>query len=516
MKKIIYFLLGVLILSMPIACTDSLESVNENPNDPEKVPVYSLFQYATISLVNDFSDEWFSGRQSLLYAQYLGQRNYSEEDRYQIRQNTNNSYWGYLYRNIANLEEVIMINSDPETAEDASAFGANANQIAASRILKSWAVQIMTDTWGDIPYSEAWKARDGLYLPVYDKQEDIYKDLLSVLKEAAATLKANESEPVFTQGDILYNGDAKKWRKFANSLRMRVALRASHVLPEYKTIIQECIADGVFESNEDNALFAYNASPPTQNPFYKSLNVDGRNDFSLTKTLVDLTLGKNDDLNNKQNPFAGFVDPRLAIWGGLNEDGEYVGMPYGMIAALCGTYINVGKPVNFLTTPTVIVSADFKMPILDYAEVLFIQSEINDFDDALYRKGVEASLLRWGVPATGASTYATSLPAANKERVLTQKWLANFMNGHNGWSEYRRTGQPAFLLLPGEISIKASNFNGGEAVIFTTLVETTNKIAARVTYPDSEDTVNRENYKAAQSAMGGDHMYTKVWWDTFD
>jgi hypothetical protein len=517
MKRILYYILGLVLLFSPTGCTDSLESVNKNPNDPEEVPVYSLFQYATISLVNDLSDEWFSGRQSLLYAQYFAQRNYSDEDRYMLRQNTNDSYWKYLYRHIANLEEVIKINNDPEMVINAALYGNNANQIAAAKILKSWAVQIMTDTWGDIPYSEAWKASEGIYNAAYDKQEDIYKDLLTVLKEAAATLKANESEPVLTRGDILYKGDATKWRKFANSLRMRVALRASKVLPEYKSIIEECIADGVFTSNSDNALFAYDAAPPTQNPFYKSLNVDGRNDFSLTKTIVDLTLGKDDELNNKVNPFKGFEDPRLKIWAKPNGAGQYVGMPYGMVASLSGAYINIGDPINFLASPTVIVSADFKMPVMDYAEVLFIQSEVKDFDDALYRKAVEASLIQWGVDAVEATAYAGSIPAANAERVLTQKWLASFMNGHNGWSEYRRTGYPSFLLLPGEISAEFYTKNDDDedelqTVIFTTLGNTMNKIPTRVTYPQVEATVNAVSYKAAGLAIGGDYMYTRLWW----
>ena len=231
-------------------------------------------------------------------------------------------------------------------------------------------------------------------------------------------------------------------------------------------------------------------------------------------------MGRNDVLNNKQNPFAGFEDPRLPIWGKKNVDGEFVGMPYGMPANLCGAYINVGRPVNYLTdfatNPSIIVTPDFKMPIMDYAEVLFIQSEVNGFDDALYRDGVKASLLHWGVPAGVASAYAVSLPAADEERVLTQKWLANFMNGHNGWSEYRRTGQPLFLLVPGEISMQVAGFNGGNAVEFTALADTKDMIAARVTYPQIEATLNLEKYKAAQTAIGGDHMYTKVWWDTYD
>jgi len=512
MKRIFYYILGLIVLFSPTGCTDSLESVNKNPNDPEEVPVYSLFQYATISLVNDISDEWFSGRQSLLYAQYFAQRNYSDEDRYMIRQNTNDSYWQYLYRGVANIEEVIRINSDPALADGASLYGANANQIAAARILKSWAVQVMTDTWGDIPYSEAWKASEGIYNAKYDKQEDIYKDLLAVLKDAAATLKANENEPVLTRGDILYGGDAAKWRKFANSLRMRVALRASKVLPEYKSIIEECIADGVFTSNADNALFAYNAAPPAQNPFFKSLNVSARNDFSLTKTIVDLTLGKDDELNNKVNPFKGFEDPRLKIWARPNADGKYLGMPYGMLASYSVDYSSViASPVDFQASPTIIVSADFKMPIMDYAEVLLIQSEVKDFDDALYRQGVEASLIQWGVDAAEATAYATSLPAANAERVLTQKWLANFMNGNNGWAEYRRTGYPSFLLLPGEISIVEPRLSD-EPILFTTLGDTKNAIPTRVTYPQVEATVNAVSYKAAGLAIGGDYMYTRLWW----
>jgi hypothetical protein len=97
-------------------------------------------------------DVWFSGRQCLVYAQYWGQRNYTEEDRYQIRESVNNNYFGMLYALQANLDKVIELNTNPETASVSSAYGNNDNQIAASKILKVWLYGVMTDTWGDIPY----------------------------------------------------------------------------------------------------------------------------------------------------------------------------------------------------------------------------------------------------------------------------------------------------------------------------------------------------------------------------
>src|SRR5688500_12714439 len=140
-----------LVLLLLSGCTDRFDEINTDPNNPTTVPTSTLMANAQKGLLDDIYDEWYSGRQSYLYVQYLAQRNYTEEDRYQLRETVNNNYWVRIYGNIMDLEEIIRINT--EAGEKG-----NVNEIAAARILKAWAMQILTDTYGDIPYFEALKA----------------------------------------------------------------------------------------------------------------------------------------------------------------------------------------------------------------------------------------------------------------------------------------------------------------------------------------------------------------------
>src|SRR5687768_12050532 len=140
----------VLLILLLVSCSQDFEEINRDPNNPTMVRTSSLMTNAQKGLLDDIYDEWFSGRQSYLYSQYFAQRNYTEEDRYQLRQPTNNSYWTYIYGDIMDLVEIIRLNEEAPVP--------NENQIAAARILKAWAVQIMTDAYGDIPYFEAFKA----------------------------------------------------------------------------------------------------------------------------------------------------------------------------------------------------------------------------------------------------------------------------------------------------------------------------------------------------------------------
>jgi ABC-type Fe3+-hydroxamate transport system substrate-binding protein len=148
------------------------------------------------------------------------QRNYTEEDRYQIRESVNNSYFNYLYMGLANFDKVIKMNTDEATKNTASAYGANCNQIAAAKIMKVWLMDVITDTWGNVPYSDIAQLEDkGVLYCKYDDQKDIYAGMISELDEAVGMIDENQS--AFTSGDVIFGGDASKWKKFGNSLKCR-------------------------------------------------------------------------------------------------------------------------------------------------------------------------------------------------------------------------------------------------------------------------------------------------------
>ncbi len=528
MKTIIKSLLFVGLIFAFSSCKD-LEEVNIDPNNPEEVSTPTIMTGAQIFMLDYIYDNWFSGRQALVYSQYWAQRNYTEEDRYQIRESVNNNYFNYFYRVAGNLTEIERLNTDPATKVEMSVYGDNDNQIAAAKILKIWLMQLMVDTWGSIPYSEAFKLKEGQYYPKYDDMETLYPQFIDELDEAIAMI--NEDEVAFTSGDEIYDGDATKWKKFANSLKCRLAIRMSKVDPNWKTYIAEAVASGVFTSNSDNASFTYLKTSPNECKFYEGFFIDGRNDFSIAKPFVDLLKGQSDTLNSKVHPWEKVVDPRLSIYTSA-RNGKYIGIPYGLQSSEMVAGIRNAAP-NFYADMPLVVQPNFTITLLSYSEICFILSEYNGFSTDEYKKGVQSSLEYWnnmytsvmGDPAYDSdeiSAYVESVSTTvNAETVATQKYLHLYMNGTEAWSEYRRTGYPNTLLKPGEHSYRAPVYDGEGNITgyviqdFTTLSETKGDLPARVKYPTNESTLNPTGFKNAVSTLedGTNNYYSKMFWD---
>jgi hypothetical protein len=295
----------------------------------------------------------------------------------------------------------------------------------------------------------------------------------------------------------------------------------SNVDAGYMTYIKQAInaPGGVFTSNDDNALLRYIGSAPNVDaaPMYDAYYYSNRNDFTLSKGLVDMMKGEDDVLNGKTNPFGGMFDPRLAVWA-VPTDGEYEGMPYGITNDLTA---NARPGTIDVLNGGVVAAGNLGVPLMDYAEVCFILAEANGWDQTWYETGVEASLERWGDEGDEVGSkpadyddmvadYLAALPAASEETVLTQKYIALFMNGYEGWAEIRRTGYPLLIVRPGEITYKTS---GGTNVVFEPLVDTGDDVPARINYPVLEQSLNAVSYKEAVSRIAADDLKSKVWWD---
>jgi hypothetical protein len=533
MKTIIKLSLGLFLALFIMGCTKNFDKINENPNQPAEVITPTLLTAAQKGLCDDIYDEWWGGRQSMLYAQYWVQRNYPSEDRYAIRQNINNQYWRLIYHDVMNLIEIIKLNKDPETAPKAAVYGANVNQIAVATILKVWACQIMADTWGDIPYSEAFKGdvdpAVSIPTPKYDKLEDIYASFQTELKDAVDMIDLDA--PGFTTGDNIFEGDMERWLKFGNSLRLRVAMRmsAKDGYASANAIVDEVGIDGFMTSNADNAKFKYIGQAPNNSPLYDAWWTSARNDFTVAKTMINLLKGVNDTLNGKINPFAGLVDPRLQMYSRPRK-GAYMGIPYGMTEGQTQQYWSKALAPSFygpaaysVNTAPVILNAQYGPVYMEWAEVEFMLSELYNWDQEHYMHGIEASINHWRdvctelegwdadkVAAFNAERdlYLSFVPAANKENVMTQKYLAFYNQAYQAWFEYNRTGEPQYLLKPGE---QTSVANDGSPIYFVPLITITT-IPKRMTYPQQEFTVNGANAQAAAVAVGGDQMSTKLWW----
>ncbi|MGQ1891909.1 SusD/RagB family nutrient-binding outer membrane lipoprotein [Thermophagus sp. OGC60D27] len=485
----------------------------ENPNEPGVPPTSGLMSRVQKQLMNDTRDEWFSGRMALLWVQYWNQVNYTEEDRFLYRETVNKSGWDDLYANARDLKSIIDINTDPELKIDAALDAPNENQIAAARIMLAYIFQLATDIWGDIPYYsygtnnqdfDALYGDEGVLTPQYARQKDIYVDLLKELDEAQAMIIEDAN---MINGDNIYNGDATKWKKFANSLRLRIANRIKDVEPDLAAEhIADALAQGVFESNEDNAVIYFENSALNGAPMYRAFYVENRTDFSPSYSFVEL-------LKGNRGPF-GMEDPRLPIYVAPNGDGFYYGVPMANSNDKVREYKHESLPGDVVLSPT------YGEVYMEYSEVCFILSELNGWDQTLYEEGVRASMSKWDVESLDIEDYVNALPPASEETVMTQKYIALYMQPYEAWSEIRRTGYPTTLIKPGETYTVTTEYYNDEEVLdvmeqtftFEPIVDLDVDVPTRVKYLLNEASVNSVNLEDAIVNMGGDEMDTPLWW----
>jgi len=475
MKKNIYRVLAVIMVMATLgSCTKGFEDMNVNPNAPESVPTSYLMTNAQFHLTTEIRDTWLNGRMGLLYSQYWSQINYTDESRYSPRVNVTNSSWYGFYTNLYDLQDII--NKCTESPEEYASSGYPANQIAVAEIMKAYFFQIMVDIWGDIPYTEALKGVENTTAK-YDDAESIYNDLLAKLK--SATEMIDESQPGMS-GDLIYDGDMSKWKKFANSLIMRIALRKGDVATA------KAAAVGAFTSNDDNAQFTYASSGEAINPIFDDFINGNRisKDFAVSKTLLDYMNGNN--------------DPRREFYATEDPTNGFAGLTYGLDNGNAPNEFALGRSIQ---APG-IYKADATTPWMNYDEVCFILAEINS-DEGKFREGIKASAMNWGVSEADAETLANSVPYNGLESVITEKWVANYMQGFQGWSEYRRTGFPSFIDLP------ADGIHSGSL-----LDDSMYKVPNRRPYPTDEAQLNEENYNAARENIGGasQEQNAKLFW----
>jgi len=508
-------LIAALFLLSITGCEKDFDKINTNPDKATEASSSALLTQAIRDFAfNDF-DVWYAGRQSSLTSQHFAQRNYTSEDRYAFRAGTTDGFFrnNYIYMN--NLEQIIKLNTDPDTKDRyASLFGDNNMQIAVAEIMKAWVFQLITDYFGDVPYIQALDINT-YPQPVYDAQKDIYDALIAKLKDAQDKL-INSTTGGFENGDLFFGGDLDKWIKFANSLRLRLALRASNVSASYLAEAQDAIDDGVMESNDDNAMCSFSSSgTPNEAPWYNGFYVSGRNDFTFTAQFMELIKGN--DYLSFVNPFKGLRDPRYPVFTTYSTDRE--GVPYGMVDVLTQKWWSThgSTRVSLYHVNPIMLDANFPTTFLDYPTVCFMISEVEGWDGEWLEKGVIASLEKWGATDDG-NAYVTEImnrfnnasEEGKKEIVLTQKYIHLLMQPHEAWSEYRRTGYPKSLVKPGQVTAIIDDAE----IVFTpsTGHESGADVAARYKYPTSEYTLNKTNVENAAKGMGEDTHKQKVWW----
>lgn len=470
------------------ACGNGLTGLNVNPNQPNRVQPPLLFPDGVSDVVGRARGGSFDLTLTSLWAQQIAMDRFTDEDRYSIRPDNIDGYWsGFYSGGLQDFATIIALGDS----------GASPNVVAPALVMKSWTYGIMTDIWGDIPYSQANQGRAQLR-PVYDSQQQIYAGLFADLKQANDMING---DPSYGTADLVYGGQVQEWKKFANSLRLRFAMRLTNVDPTTaQTQALAAISDGVFTSNTDNAVLRWPGDGTNDSPIYDNFTV--RDDQHVSQTLIDMMKSLYIATSGSDTTF----DPRLGVYAdpviANLPDTVYTGAPNGLqddsaIGIGLTHTSRVGAAYRDIASPS---------KLMTYAEVLFDEAELAargwmDGDPAaLYAQGIQASMEYNGISDDVAAAYIASPrvaynPATGLEQIALQKWIALYGEGTEAYSEYRRTNVPD--LQPGPAAITNPKI-----------------VARRLTYPVSEQSLNNDNLQAAMAREGGASLTNRVWWDT--
>lgn len=483
-------LLPILVLALVVgACTDDLTSLNEDPKGASDVPGDPLFSNAQMSFGTEITDPNVNSNIFMYMSQYWAATTYADESQYNLTGRAiPSTFWSELYRDVLNdLNRAAQLIDENELINETQ----KQNQLATIEVVNVLTYYHLVTLFGDIPYSEALDPENTQ--PAYDDQETIYADLMSRLNTAISNL--DPSAAAFGDADIYYGGDVDAWIKFANSLKMRLAITIADVNPgDAQSAIEEA-SPNAFTSNADNATIDFTSAPPHTNPVWERLVQSGRNDYVPANTLISM-------MNNLN-------DPRRDIHF-TQIGGEYEG----------GIYGESNDYSNFSHIVGPVIEQDFEGVLLEYSEVEFIRAEAKargwlqgtaGTAEEHYNNAIAADMNYWSNAAGGdaigdgaITSYQTQTevvyPSAGSleeqlNAIAEQKWLALYMQGYQGYTEWRRLDHPTL--------------NGISSVGITE-----DDIPVRWIYPVDEQNLNESNWESASSNIGGDEKSTLLFWDT--
>lgn len=544
-------LVAFLILGIG-SCTKDFEEMNKSPNSPVDVPAINIFTNAVYSSFGSELGSWLQHTYLGCWSQQWTKVQYVDEDKYETR-DMSGYFDGPYSGELKNL--TIVINKTTEEGND--------RLLAAAKIMRAWNFMRLTDLWGDVPYSEALQGfqADGIIKPKYDTQEDIYLALLAELEEANTLLAGTTVN--FGSGDIMYGGDPVKWRKLANSLKLRLLNRCAGTPWSFTYDMMDPQTDvttspgaaayagadadiaailanpsqyPVFESNGDNATLVF-PGLPYRNWIFNTLYQ--RTDQGTSQTMVDWLKDRD--------------DPRLHIYAqpvpssyDLSDPAEdFSGLDYNGFQNGSSELSAYFPGVSLIGTA---IAYDEYAPVylMTYDEVEFIKAEhyLRVANDGAaqeeYEKGIAASMSRWKcndggtvspsykfgasqvatLPVSYPVDYATYLAhplvdwgaapddAHKFQLICEQRWAAIYGQGVQAFNEVRRTGFPARVF---EYEL--------EATVYPDL-----GLPVRIWYSASEETYNGENLadaknrqnieEANESMFSTNGIQSQMWWHT--
>ncbi|MDX1908500.1 MAG: SusD/RagB family nutrient-binding outer membrane lipoprotein [Bacteroidia bacterium] len=484
MKKILHLLIvclstGVLFLTQ--GCDDYFQDINTDKNNPVTVDPGIVLRNALFKTARDLQFQfWDFDGFTMQYYEFITSASASQ---YNWSPATGERIWYNTYETLADVEDVL---------RKSTASGDDTYR-AAALILKAYLFSLLVDHFGDVPYSEALQARyNQQFFPAYDDQTAIYRDLIAKL-DTANTLLSEDAYFLYGGDEGFFEGDPVLWKKFANSLRLRLLMRVSEVASfNASAEIAEMVADPatypMFESNDESATYHYSGTIPNVNPVYTyrdweyESNVPTLEFINRLKALDDPRIGA-------------YFWPTPATRG--TDSLSYEGIP----TAITGDSLSYYSASNLsVSNQDILRQATTPTWLMTYAEVQFILAEaalkgyISGSAEAYYQAGITAACEQWEVTditeylASADVTYAGTL-----EQIITQKYLALYQIPGQAWAEYRRTGYPVLIAGP-----NASNDG---------------KVPQRLMYPSLEQTLNGASLQAAIDRMGGtDDLNRTLFW----
>lgn len=518
-------------------CTDRFDSMNTNPGTVSEANLKYVLPYVQEMATHVDATGYYQLADNLYaqkYCQYFANKSTSfPTDRYGYNDSwSETGFWTpyYLVLKHMKVAKEIAVEHPEQT-----------NICQMIRIMTAWATIGMTDCFGDIPYSEAGL---GNSQNAYDSQESIYMDVFNELTDAASILNQNlsDQEVCDANNDLIFSGDTQKWIRFANSLRLRAAMRISFVNPTLaRQEAEAAIAAGVMESNDDNAYLtcAATGSYAWGHPLYQ---ICGWNEFCMSEKMHQVLTS-----------LSTVEDPRLELWFGVTRayadsmlvadapgycnSPKYRGLANGLSVSDLGLAANDNSQVSYTWGLQAYsdyntrgdaslcgnVAITLPLKVMNYSEVCFLKAEaaLNGWANAgdaqqNYEAGIRASFEDERSFLSDASlsstanddTYITTGDVAwsnnqeeNLEKIITQKWLAIYPNGIEAWAECRRTGYPMLIPVANSEDPSINPANG--------------EFIKKIRYIDSERRENAANATSSTLNQGqGDGSTVRVWWDT--
>lgn len=478
MNKNISILLASIFLVFA-SCDKGFEDLNKDPNNSTTVEAHLLLANATKSISDINYSTGISGDQGACWSQQWAKVQYNDEARYASRAATSNTVW-LLYTSIQELKDAEKLAL--EVGDNATA--------AAAITLQAYCFQLVTDIFGDVPFSEANAGTSGIFTPKYDTQQDVYSGVIN-LYDRAIQLFSKGTGTIEADSDRIFSGDTNKWLKFASSLKFRALMRISNATGVTNSNLQNigdqlsALMPNLMTSNDDSAFYNYFGADPNGNPIFQTIVQSTRAEYRISSVMVDF-------LNSK-------VDPRLAVYAQEAPDGAS-----GFRGSAPGTADLPNNDYNYNnTSPIGSLYLDVDAPafFISNSEVSFLKAEaaqrglIAGDASAFYNDGITASFAENELADVSVNfVNANPLTSATAlKQIGEQKWVALFGQGFEAWTEWRRTGYPELTVIPDPIN--------------------TTSIPVRFTYPVQEQAVNQSNYDAAISVFGADELTTKVWWN---